>query len=112
MKLSQWYELLSKSQRQDIIAEMNKNARATHERYKEAYGKRNAVRKRLNRVDADAEIYDGIDIAIEKDIVLQACRAHMPDLDFGSLDPDLVDDIEPYLEFDPDTDSTEYESRN
>ena len=112
VKLSQWYELLSKSQRQEIIADMTKNARATHERYKEAYGKRNAVRKRLNRVETDAEMYDDINIDVEKDIVLKACRAHMPDLDFGSLDPNLDDDTEPYLDFDPDTDSTEYESRN
>ena len=112
VKLSQWYELLSKSQRQEIIADMTKNARATHERYKEAYGKRNAVRKRLNRVETDAGVYDDIDIDVEKDIVLKACRAHMPDLDFGSLDPNLDDDTEPYLDFDPDTDSTEYESRN
>ena len=112
VKLSQWYELLSKSQRQEIIADMTKNARATHERYKEAYGKRNAVRKRLNRVETDAEMYEDINIDVEKDIVLKACRAHMPDLDFGSLDPNLDDDTEPYLDFDPDTDSTEYESRN
>ena len=91
---------------------MNKNARATHERYKEAYGKRNTVRKRLNRVEANAMTYDDIDITVEKDIILQACRAHMSDLDFGSLDPDCVDDLEPYLDFDPDQDSTDYESRD
>ena len=109
--LSQWYEMLSKSQRQDIIKEMNKNSRATHERYKAAYGKRNAVRKRLNRVHTDFADHDNLEINIEKEIVLQACRAQIPDLDFGSLDQEFIDDVEPYLEFDPDVDSAEYISQ-
>ena len=112
VKLSQWYELLTKAQRRDIIAEMNKNARATHERYKAAYGKRRAVRKRINRVADDSREDGDLDIAVEKNIILQACRAQMPDLDFGSLDYEFDDDIEPYLEFDPAIDSAEYESRS
>ena len=111
MKLSQWYQMLTSAQRNAISAEMDRDARATHEKYKTNYKNRNTVRKRLNRVDVDANVYSDIDIDEEKAFVLTACRAQMPDLDFGTLDPNFIDDIEPYLEFDPEIEDGQYQNR-
>ena len=49
-------------------------------------------------------------MAAEKEFFLQAWRTQMADLDFGTLDPEFVDGIEPYLELDPDVESGIYSS--
>jgi hypothetical protein len=37
-----------------------------------------------------------------RELLLSAYRGQINDLDYGTLDPDLVDDDEPFLNFDPD----------
>jgi hypothetical protein len=112
VKLSQWYQMLTSAQRNAISAEMDRDARATHEKYKTNYKNRNTVRKRLTRIDVDATVYSDIDIEEEKAFVITACRTQMPDLDFGTLDPNFIDDIEPYLEFDPENEDGQYQNRD
>ena len=56
---------------------------------------RREVRNRVNKADVDPE---------SREILLSAYRGQIEGLDYGSLDPDLVDDDEPFLSFDPDTD--------
>lgn len=103
--------MLTSAQRSAISSEMDKDVRATHEKYKKNYQNRKTVRKRLHRIDVDTNAFTNIDADSEKAFVIQACRAQMPDLEFGSLDPNFIDDIEPYLEFDPSTDDATYYSQ-
>ena len=79
-----------------MSSELDKSARATHERYKSAYAKRREVRKRVNKASVDSE---------HREILLSAYRGQIEDLDYGSLDPDLVDESEPFLGFDPDVET-------
>ena len=105
VKLSAWFNMLTPQQRGDISAQMDKDARATHERYKRAYANRRQVRSRLNRIEIDSQHGATFDLNDERNWTITACRANMADMDFGSLDPMLVDDDEPCLDFNPDTDS-------
>ena len=50
----------------------------------------------MNKANVDPE---------SREILLSAYRGQIDDLDYGSLDPDLVDDDEPFLGFDPDTET-------
>ena len=95
VRLSEWFNMLSASQRKEISAELNRNARATHDRYKKAYAMRKDVRKRINKADIDNEM---------RNMLISAYRTQLPDMDFGSLDLDLVDTLEPILDFDPERD--------
>ena len=96
VRLSQWMAMLSPAQRKEFSSELDRNARATHERYKAAYKNRKDIRKRVNKIDIDDE---------SRVMLLSAYRTQLPDMDFGSLDIDLVDDLEPCLDFNPDTDN-------
>ena len=95
IRLNEWYAQLAPSQRKEMSNELDKSARATHERYKKAYKNRREVRNRVNKADVDPE---------SREILLSAYRGQIDGLDYGSLDPDLVDDDEPFLSFDPETD--------
>ena len=93
IRLNEWYSMLSPANRKEMSTELDKNARATHERYKKAYRSRGEVRKRVNTANIDE---------VSRDLLLCAYRGQISDLDYGTLDPDLVDDDEPFLNFDPD----------
>ena len=93
IRLNEWYSMLSPAKRKEMSGELDKSARATHERYKKAYRSRLEVRKRVNTATMDTE---------SRELLLCAYRGQINDLDYGTLDPDLVDDDEPFLYFDPD----------
>ena len=92
IRLNEWYAQLSPSQRKEMSVQLDKNARATHERYKQAYAKRREVRKRINKASVESN---------QREVLLSAYRSQIDDLDYGTLDPDLVDEDEPFLSFDP-----------
>ena len=95
LRLSEWVRLLTPAQRKQFASELDRNARATHEKYKKAYKNRQEIRTKINRLNVDGEA---------RVALLSVFRAQLPDLDFGSLDPDFVDELEPCLDFDPDND--------
>jgi hypothetical protein len=95
LRLNEWFQKLSPAQRKLISRELDRNAQETHERYKKAYKNRKDVRKRVNKAELASE---------DRLLLLRACTAQIPDLDFGTLDPNMIDDNEPELEFNPDTD--------
>ena len=74
---------------------MDRNARDTHEKYKKAYGNRREIRKKINVLNVNDEA---------RVAMISVFRAQLPDIDFGSLDLDFIDDSEPCLEYDPEND--------
>ena len=95
VRLSQWLQLLSPAQRKEFSRELDRNARDTHEKYKKAYGNRREIRKKINVLNVNDEA---------RIAMISVFRAQLPDIDFGSLDLDFIDDSEPILEYDPETD--------
>ncbi len=101
LKIRDYLAKLTPREQSRVLKDYLDHTDEVHERYVKAYNQRARIRSSVSCLDVDMDAPDYPTIRAAHIEELMAEKDY-DDVDFMTMDPDLVDDEEPYLDFDPD----------